>query len=804
MESKKTPEALGAQQEWLRVTLSSIGDGVITTDTDGCITFLNPVAQSLTGWSLEEVSGVPLESVFKIVNEETRGTVENPATRALREGLVVGLANHTLLIAKDGTERPIDDSAAPIRNAKGKIGGVVLVFRDVTERRSAEQALRLSEERFRLLVEGTKDYAIFMLDPRGHVLTWNAGAERIKGYQAEEIVGQHFSRFYPLEDVQAGKPEWELKEATARGKYEEEGWRLRKGGSRFWASVVITALHAENGALRGFSKVTRDVTERKRAEENARRLLQEEAARSAAEAGAQEARRAAQAERAQREQLRVTLESIGDAILVTDAQGRVTLLNPVAEALTGWSKENVSGRPLEEVFHIVNERTGQHAENPVQRVLREGVVVGLANHTILIAKDGSSRPIDDSAAPIKGEHGTITGVVLVFRDVTERRRSEELLRRQNQELEAATRQKDEFLAMLAHELRNPLAPLRNALQIMKLAGDTPQAFGPMREMMERQLIHLVRLVDDLLDVSRITRGKIELRKELAPLSAIVQSAVEASGPLIEAGEHRLSVVLPPEAMYVEGDPTRLAQVVSNLLNNAAKYTPPKGQIRLTVERQDGAVVIRVQDTGIGIPAAMLSQIFEMFTQVDRSSDRSQGGLGIGLTLVKRLVEMHGGTVTAQSEGPGRGSAFTLHLPLVDVEKRRAQDDARQAPQGPACRILVVDDNVDAAESLSMMLRLSGHEVRAAHGGPSAIDQAATFRPDAVLLDIGMPGMNGYETGRRLRELPGLDKAVLIALTGWGQEEDRQRSKEAGFHAHLVKPVDPGALEGLLASLQAIR
>jgi PAS domain S-box-containing protein len=447
MSNQKTQEVLHEQQEWLRVTLSSIGDAVITTDTNGCVTFLNPVAQSLTGWTLEEASGLPLDTVFLIVNEETRRAVENPARRALRDGVIVGLANHSLLVAKDGIERPIDDSAAPILNTKGEIAGVVLVFRDVTERRKAEHALRLSEERFRLLVEGTKDYAIFMLDPHGHVVTWNLGAERIKGYKGEEIIGQHFSRFYPREDIQTGKPEQELKQAIASGKYEEEGWRLRKDGSRFWASVVITALQDESGKLRGFSKVTRDVTERKQAEEGARRLLLEEAARRAAQTSAEEARRAEAAERAQREQLRVTLESIGDAILVTDAQGHVTLLNPVAEHLTGWKKQDALGQPLEQVFHIINELTGRVAQNPVARVLREGVVVGLANHTVLIAQDGTKRPIDDSAAPIKDEQGNLTGVVLVFRDVTERRRAEAQLERQHKELTVAAQHKDELSAV---------------------------------------------------------------------------------------------------------------------------------------------------------------------------------------------------------------------------------------------------------------------------------------------------------------------------------------------------------------------
>jgi PAS domain S-box-containing protein len=801
MPNTKSQDVLHEDQESLRVTLASIGDAVIATDPGGRVTFLNPVAQSLTGWTLEEASGVPLDAVFRIINEETRRAVESPAARALQLGQVVELANHTLLIARDGTERPIDDCAAPIRQASGQVAGAVLVFRDVTERRRAERALRESEERFRLLVEGTKDYAIYLLDPQGRVVTWNSGAERIKGYRADEVIGESFVRFYPPEDVQAGKPEWGLKLALANGTHSEEGWRLRKDGTRFWASVVLTALRGEDGRLRGFSKVTRDVTERRQAEENARKLLQEEAARKAAQDALDEARRAEAAERAQREQMRVTLESIGDGIVVTDARGCVTMLNPVAEALTGLKKDEAAGRPLEEVFHIVNEQTGHLAPNPVARVLQEGVVVGLANHTVLVARDGTRRPIDDSAAPIRDEQARISGVVLVFRDVTERRRAEEQVRRQNQELEAAARQKDEFLATLAHELRNPLAPIRSALEIVKLGDDSPVAVGRVREMMERQLVHLVRLVDDLLDVSRITRDRIELRRERVALPVVVQNAVEASGPLIEAARHQLTITLPPEALHIAGDVTRLSQVVANLLNNAAKYTSPGGHIWLTVEKQAGEAVVRVKDTGIGIPADMLAEVFEMFVQVDRSSDRTQGGLGIGLTLVKRLVELHGGRVESHSEGPGKGSEFVVRLPLLAVEKRRPEPGAPQAPEGPSRRILIVDDNVDAAESLALVLRLSGHEVRTAHGGAAALEQAATFVPEVVLMDLGMPGMSGYEAARRVRDLHGMEAVVLIALTGWGQEEDRQRTQAAGFHAHLVKPVDPTALQELLASLQ---
>ena len=424
------------QRERLHTTLTSIGDAVIVTDSGGRVTLMNRVAQDLTGWK-DGAAGRALEEVFRIVNEQTRQPVESPVTKVIRQGVIVGLANHTALIARDGSEVPIDDSGAPIRNAGGEIVGVVLVFRDVTERRRLERLqrdlqgqlerrvqertaeLRASEERFRLLVEGTHDYAIFLLDPEGRVVSWNPGAERIKGYAAEEIVGQHFSRFYPPDAVERGWPAEELRRAAAEGRFEDEGWRVRKDGSRFWANVIITALHDEAGKLRGFSKITRDLTERRRAEEVLRQANVE------LERRIEERTVALHNER---EMLRVTLASIGDAVITTDIAGRVTFLNPVAESLTGWGQEQAQGQPLEAVFPILHEQTRSPVENPVAKVIREGIIVGLGNHTVLIARDGTERPIDDSAAPIRGDDGQTVGVVLIFRDVTEQRQAQVALR----------------------------------------------------------------------------------------------------------------------------------------------------------------------------------------------------------------------------------------------------------------------------------------------------------------------------------------------------------------------------------------
>jgi CheY-like chemotaxis protein len=329
-------------------------------------------------------------------------------------------------------------------------------------------------------------------------------------------------------------------------------------------------------------------------------------------------------------------------------------------------------------------------------------------------------------------------------------------------------------------------------------------FAHLNEIMERQLGHLVRLVDDLLDVSRITRGQIELRKERLDLAKVVESALETSRPLIETGNHQLSVVLPSEAAYVMGDLTRLAQVVANLLNNSAKYTPPEGQISLCVERRDGEAVIRVRDNGVGIPAEMLPKVFDMFTQAERTRERAQGGLGIGLTLVRRLVELHTGRVEAFSGGDNQGSEFVVHLPLAPENVRVDQvDGTNHRPSltdRPPLRVLVVDDNHDSLISLAMLLRMSGNEVCTAADGTSALEAAKAFHPEVVLLDVGLPGMNGYEVGRRMREMPETKGAVLVAQTGWGQDEDRRRSAEAGFDAHLVKPVDPAALQRILSSV----
>ena len=515
----------------------------------------------------------------------------------------------------------------------------------------------------------------------------------------------------------------------------------------------------------------RDITERKRAEEELRQ---------------------------QREWYQVTLSSIGDAVITTDTQGKVTFLNPVAEMMTGWKTDEASGQPLEKVFNIINEETRQPAKNPVDKVLREGIVVGLANHTALIARDGTERSIEDSAAPIRDATGNISGAVMVFHDVTERRRAEKALK-------DADKKKDEFLATLAHELRNPLVPIRNGLKVLKLAGNNPVIAENTRSMMDQALNQMVRLVDDLLDASRITTGKLQLRTEWVELAAVVQSAVETSRPLIDEQGHKLTVTLPPAPVLLDADPIRLAQVFSNLLNNAAKYSEDGGHIALTAETQGDEVLVRVVDRGIGISAEHLPRIFEMFAQVDTTFERSQGGLGIGLSLVKGLVGMHGGKIDAHSDGPGKGSEFVVRLPVVITQPspglHPANNDREEAPSAAKCRILIVDDNSLSSKSTAMLLRLMGHEIATAFNGVEGIEVARTFRPDVILLDIGLPKLDGYEVAQRIREQPWGKSTLLIAVTGYGQEEDRRRSLEAGFDYHMIKPVNLAELEKTLTDLR---
>ena len=625
------------QREELQVMLSSIGDGVITADAQGRVSLMNPVAAALTGWSPAEASGRPRPEGFRILNEETRQPPENPVMNALAQRRIVGLANHTVLISKDGAERPIDDSGAPILDPQGKVVGAVLIFRDVSERRLADR----TRARLAAIVDSSHD-AIVGKSLEGMIISWNRGAEKIFGHTAAEAVGQHISLIVP------------------------EPWR------------------------------------------------------------------------AEQEQVLAKIRS-GETI--------------------------------------------DHFE------------------TVRQTKDGRSIDVSLTVSPVRDREGGIIGASKIARDVTERRRAADRLRQTAADLSDANRRQREFLALLSHELRNPLAPMRNVLEILRDTGGKDPTAKRALDMMERQFGLMVRLVDDLLDVSRITRGGIALRREPVELAAAMQPAVDAARQYCESRGLELVVDVPTEPLHMNADPARLAQIVGNLLNNACKFTDRGGRIRLSVGRHGSEAVIRIQDTGIGIAADQLARIFGMFAQVDASLERAQGGLGLGLTLVKSLIEAHGGSVEARSAGLGKGSEFAVRLPILDAASRPSlQEPSKFSSVASARRrFLVVDDNRDAAASLALVLQGKGHEVHTAHDGFNAVAAAAKLRPDVVLLDIGMPRLNGYEAARRIRQT---DKsAVLVAITGWGQNEDRRLSNEAGIDAHLMKPVGYADLMTVLARAQ---
>lgn len=502
-----------------------------------------------------------------------------------------------------------------------------------------------------------------------------------------------------------------------------------------------------------------------------------------------------------RDWLCLALEKIGDAVVTTDARGGVTFMNAAAERLAGVGLEAARGRPLGDVLLLLDEATRRPAALLWSRPLRATPAVATVLHHIVPMARGGERRVETRVEPLWDDNGGPAGTVLALRDVTERSRLEEELRRRTQEMIAAERRKDQFLAMLAHELRNPLAPIRNAVELMRQVETLDPTFQPAREMVERQVKHLARLVDDLLDVSRITRGSIRLRKEVVSLNDVIERAVENARPLIESRAHELRLQLPAEPIRLEADPTRLEQVISNLLDNAAKYTMPGGRIRVTAGREGEEAVVRVRDSGIGVPSDVLERVFEPFIQTDGSLARTEGGLGVGLTLVRSLVEMHGGRVAASSPGLGQGSEFVVRLPapLLAEEAAPAAEPAAPSPSRPL-RVLVVEDNLDAAESLATLLRLWHYDVSVVHDGRTALEAARQQHPEVVLLDIGLPGLDGYQVAQRLREEVGLEHTLLVAMTGYGQPEDRRRSHEAGIHHHFVKPVEPLVLRNLLAGL----
>jgi PAS domain S-box-containing protein len=614
---------------------------------------------------------------------------------------------------------------------------------------------------YQILVEQVQDYALFVLDPAGRIMTWNVGARRIKGYAPEEIIGKHFSAFYTPDAVERGWPAEELRLATREGRFEDEGWRLRKDGSRFWANVIITALRDEHGKLLGFSKITRDVTDRK---------LHEEALRQA------------------EERFRLLVEGVVDyAIFMLDLEGRVTSWNAGAQRIKGYRPDEIIGRHFSHFYSDQDVEAGKPWEE-LATARRDGRA---EDEGWRVKKSGERFWARAVIAALYDADGHLRGFAKVTQDLSERRHM--------QELEKAARHVNEFIATLAHELRNPLAPIRNAVEVMAKVPASDPAQQLMRQTIDRQSAQLARILDDMIDIARVTRGELNMERSPVEMAEAVRRAGETAAPFIQAGKHRLEIDLPSEPLVVQGDIHRLTQLLANLLNNAARYTPQAGAIAVRARREQNWLVVQVHDTGRGIEAGMLERIFHMFVQGRAPLEKIGGGLGVGLALARKIAEAHGGSLTAASEGEGRGAVFTLRLPLLEEAHPPHAKTQPSAGSVVPKRILVVDDNVDAATTLQLLLKSLGHEACAAFDGQQALSMAAAFRPDVVLLDIGMPGLDGYEVARRLRALKRVEPLRIIAVTGWGQEADRTRAREAGFDVHLVKPVDPTVLTSAIAS-----
>ncbi|MEO8707140.1 MAG: PAS domain S-box protein [Kofleriaceae bacterium] len=632
----------------------------------------------------------------------------------------------------------------------------------------------VNREMFRLLVESVKDYAIFMLDTSGHVATWNIGAQRIKGFSADEIVGKHFSTFYPADDVAAGKCERELEGAARDGRFEDVGWRVRRDGTRFWANVVISAMRDDTGTLVGFSKVTRDLTERKVAEE-------EQLARLSAE-----------------ERFRLLVESVHDyALYMLDHEGNVATWNIGAQRITGYSADEILGNHMS-VFYVDSDVHAGRCENELDHAIREGRCF---EEGWRVRKDGTQFWASITLTTIRDRTGMLVGFANVTRDLTDRKRAQD---EQTARLaaEQANRAKDEFLAMLGHELRNPLAPILTALQLMKLRGDDKSSKE--QQIIERQVMHMIHLVDDLLDIARITRGKIELRRQRLDIRGILAKAVEVASPMMEQRHQHFESATPSHPVIAEVDDARLTQVFANLVTNASKYTPKGGHVFVSVRVGSGKLCVDVRDDGIGIDGELLPRVFDLFVQGRQTAARPAGGLGLGLTLVRTLVELHHGTVAARSDGLGKGSTFTVTLPLADgvVEPRSPMISTPTNLTTNPQRILVVDDNDDARMLLGEALIAVGHLVHTAADAVEALEAARTFKPTIAVLDLGLPVMDGYELAEHLQNTPAAERPRLIALTGYGQDGDRARTAKAGFDVHLVKPVDVKRLLESITELSA--
>ncbi len=844
---KQAEEALLKAGALQNAIFNSANFSSIATDEKGVIQIFNVGAERMLGYSADDVMNKitpadisdPQEVIARAAALSLElGTPITPGFEALVFKAARGIEDiyELTYIRKDGSRFPAVVSVTALRDAQDSIIGYLLIGTDNTARKQAEEAL-LKAGALQSAIFNSANFSSIATDANGVIQIFNVGAERMLGYTAAEVMNKITPADIsdPQEVIARAKtlsvelntpitPGFEALVFKASRGIEDiyELTYIRKDGSRFPAVVSVTALRDAQGGIIGYLLIGTDNTARKQVE--AERMLLDQRVRD------------------QQFYTRSLIESNIDALMTTDPRGIITDVNKQMELLTGCTRDELIGAPFKDYF-----TDPERAEAGIKLVLDEGKVTDY--ELTARARDGKETVVSYNATTFHDRDRKLRGVFAAARDVTERSRFEMQMREQAAKLSDLHHRKDEFLAMLSHELRSPLAPIANAVRLLGLNKASESLIQQQaRGIIERQMGQLQHLVNDLLEVSRITSGRIQIRRETIAVSGIVEVAVETARPLIEQRRHELTVSLPPEPIWLHADAARLEQVVVNLLTNAAKYTEEGGHIWLTVELEGGVpvaelvrvqsgsppiptdradsrtltssatpafVLIRVRDTGVGISPALLPCVFDLFTQAERSLDRSQGGLGIGLALVQRLTELHGGTVEASSV-LGQGSEFVVRLPLKSDEWRVASGElenlghanpasppslaTHHSPLATPLRVLVVDDNVDTVLSFSMLLEASGHDVRTAHDGLTGVQAAIDYRPDVALLDIGLPGLNGYEVAKRIRQHPALKHVVLVAVTGYGQDADRQTSLQAGFNHHLVKPALLEQLQQILATV----
>jgi PAS domain S-box-containing protein len=790
-EAEKAARASRESEERLRITIASIGDAVLVTDEQGRITQLNPVAETLTGWQQTEAVGRPLTDVFVIVNEESRQPAPNPIERVLRDGVVAGLANHTTLISKAGREIPIDDSAAPVRAEDGRLLGAVMVFRDISERRQVERerAARARVSRELATIVESSDDAIISTDLDGTITAWNRAAEQMYGYTATEAIGQSI-RLIVSDDHWSEEADMlqRIRQDEAARHYETV--RRRRDGTELPISITVSPIRDDNGVVIGASKIGRDITARKQTEaERAALLERERTARRETEIAVQQLHSALRAGRMGTWQYTIRTGQVRWSEGLEEIHGyKPGAFAGTFEAFRNEIHPDDRDRVLEAIGTALEQGRDHHVE---YRIVRP---------------DGGVRWVEGVGQVISGEDGTPERMLGVCVDVTER--VQVLAREQTarEEIERASRLKDEFLAVLSHELRTPLNAVLGYAHLLSSGALPPERTTHALEAIQRNAHAQSRLVESLLDLSRVMAGRLELNLEQLDISRILESAVDVIRPQAEAKRITLDVEPPPGDVSLVGDGSRLQQVFWNLLSNAVKFTQPGGRVSIRCVDEDAHLRVLVTDNGQGIAADFLPYVFDRFTQADGHQRRSTAGLGLGLALVREMVQAHGGSVAAESPGEGHGSTFTVTLPLsigamTPALQKPPAASTEDAESLPPIEVLIVDDEADVRELLALLLESRGAIARSVSSASEAIDAISQRRPHVLLADLRMPDEDGYSLIRRVRarEREQRERRLpAIAVTAYASPRDRDQALAAGYDGHVAKPVNPAELARVVA------